>query len=499
MPLVLAQLIAERARARRRRLLLHVARDDGRMAALAERARLLRSRSESHRPFRPGTACPTIGSSPERADRQPPHRRPDPAGGGAAREQPAVVLTTVNALLQRVPPREFFAQVAESIARRPAHGRSTGCVQLSRPQRLPARRHGLRGRRVRRARRHRRRVSARAAQPVRLDFFGDTLERSALRSADAAHVGKSEQLDLKPISEVLLDDQMPMQRFRTRLSRACSARSAPTTRSTRRSAPGAAIPAWSTGCRCSTSGWRRCSTICRTRRGQLRPSSRRGRRRAARPDRRFLRGAREDLRRPTLRGAALPAGAARRACSSTTTTGTSGWPNASVRALTPFAAAAGRRGGGALDRGPRPGRNFAAERADADANVFEAVGGARARRSRAQAARGDRRRSAPGARDRLATPAGRARARRARRNGRQPGRSCRRCRPTRGARRARPRAGLRDAALAVIAEQDILGDRLVRPRRKKRRAADVHRRGDQPGAATSSSMSITASAATTGS
>lgn len=28
---------------------------------------------------------------------------------------------------------------------------------------------------------------------------------------------------------------------------------------------GGPTPAWSTGCRCSTTGWRRCSTICQTR------------------------------------------------------------------------------------------------------------------------------------------------------------------------------------------------------------------------------------------
>ena len=42
-----------------------------------------------------------------------------------------------------------------------------------------------------------------------------------------------------------------------------SARPAPTTRSTNRSAPGGAMPAWSTGCRSITSGWKPCSTTCR--------------------------------------------------------------------------------------------------------------------------------------------------------------------------------------------------------------------------------------------
>ena len=45
------------------------------------------------------------------------------------------------------------------------------------------------------------------------------------------------------------------------LSRACSAPTPRRTRSTRRSATGGGWPGWSTGCRCSRTGWRRCSTI----------------------------------------------------------------------------------------------------------------------------------------------------------------------------------------------------------------------------------------------
>src|SRR5438874_12815801 len=55
-----------------------------------------------------------------------------------------------------------------------------------------------------------------ADQPVRLDFFGDTLE--SLRSFDPLtqrSTGTLEALTLRPVSEILLDDTA-IQRFRTR-------------------------------------------------------------------------------------------------------------------------------------------------------------------------------------------------------------------------------------------------------------------------------------------
>jgi transcription-repair coupling factor (superfamily II helicase) len=55
-----------------------------------------------------------------------------------------------------------------------------------------------------------------AAQPVRLDFFGDSVE--SLRSFDPLtqrSTGTLDRLELKPVSEVLLDESV-IQRFRTR-------------------------------------------------------------------------------------------------------------------------------------------------------------------------------------------------------------------------------------------------------------------------------------------
>ena len=101
-----------------------------------------------------------------------------------------------------------------------------------------------------------------AAEPLRLDFFGDTLE--SLRSFDPLTQRSTGTLDesaLRPVSEVLLDDAGDPAAS-ARATASSSARPAPTTRSTNRSAPGGAMPAWSIGCRSITSGWRPCSTTC---------------------------------------------------------------------------------------------------------------------------------------------------------------------------------------------------------------------------------------------
>ena len=91
-----------------------------------------------------------------------------------------------------------------------------------------------------------------AAQPMRLDFFGDTLE--SIRSFDPLTQRSTGALDeavLRPVSEVLLDDAA-IQPLPLALPRAVRRRRRPTTRSTNRSAPGGAMPAWSIGCRSIT-------------------------------------------------------------------------------------------------------------------------------------------------------------------------------------------------------------------------------------------------------
>ena len=103
------------------------------------------------------------------------------------------------------------------------------------------------------------------SSPVRLDFVGDTLEHIKAFDPETQRTGKIVQkLTLMPISEVAFGEEAE-KRFRRGYVETFGPAPA-TTRSTRRSAPASATPAWSIGCRCSTSAWRRCSTTCRRRR-----------------------------------------------------------------------------------------------------------------------------------------------------------------------------------------------------------------------------------------
>ena len=103
------------------------------------------------------------------------------------RDKPAVLLTTVNAVLQRVPSKDQIAQ-AGAVGRARQRAGDGGRDPLAGAERLPAQRDGARARRIRGARRHPRPVRAGhgAAGAARL------LRRHAgkhpqLRSRDAAH------------------------------------------------------------------------------------------------------------------------------------------------------------------------------------------------------------------------------------------------------------------------------------------------------------------------
>ena len=101
------------------------------------------------------------------------------------------------------------------------------------------------------------------ADPVRLDLFGDTIELIRIfdpgtqRSAD-----RRQRLTLRPVSEVPLDPRRD-RALPLRLARAVRPAGGGRPDLPVDLATVGGIPAWSTGCRCSTSGWRRCSTICR--------------------------------------------------------------------------------------------------------------------------------------------------------------------------------------------------------------------------------------------
>jgi transcription-repair coupling factor (superfamily II helicase) len=211
--LILAQIIAQQEAKGTRRPLLHVARDDARMARLAEAFAFFAPQAEV-------LTIPAWDCLPY--DRVSPHRdivarridtltRLDgsgpPAGGW-------LVITTVNALLQRVPPRSalagraltgrpgdrldpqtlsgFFArngyERADTVGEPGEYALRGGLVDIYPPG---------------------------EDQPLRLDFFGDELE--SLRRFDPLTqrtIGTAEAFILKPVSEVFLDADT-IARFRT--------------------------------------------------------------------------------------------------------------------------------------------------------------------------------------------------------------------------------------------------------------------------------------------
>jgi transcription-repair coupling factor (superfamily II helicase) len=133
----------------------------------------------------------------------------DAAGG-----PPLIVLTTINAVLQRVPPHEFFAGAMQRLA----PGNAVGMANLI--ESLESLGYGRAGT-VTDPGQYAVRggildLYPPGADPVRLDFFGDTLE--SIRSFDPetqrSH-GRLEAMTLLPMSEAPLDEDA-RKRFRTR-------------------------------------------------------------------------------------------------------------------------------------------------------------------------------------------------------------------------------------------------------------------------------------------
>jgi len=134
---------------------------------------------------------------------------------GGNEQKPLVVLTTVNALLQRVPPRHLFDGRVLTLG-------PGGHIPLDRLQSFLRNNGYIRTDTVREPGEFAVRggivdlFPAGAAQPIRLDFFGDTLE--SLRSFDPLSQRSTGALDkfvLRPVSEILLDDAA-IERFRSR-------------------------------------------------------------------------------------------------------------------------------------------------------------------------------------------------------------------------------------------------------------------------------------------
>jgi transcription-repair coupling factor (superfamily II helicase) len=199
---------------------LHVCRDDGRMARFAEALQFFH-------PGLPVWTFPAWDCLPY--DRVSPNgeitsRRIDTLTSLGTRlaskaavnsPEPVFVLTTVNAVVQRVPPRSLFD------GRMLALGRG-GRIPLDRLQSFFRNNGYTRTDTVRDPGEFAIRggivdlYPSGATQPVRLDFFGDSVE--SLRSFDPLtqrSTGALERLELKPVSEVLLDEPA-IQRFRTR-------------------------------------------------------------------------------------------------------------------------------------------------------------------------------------------------------------------------------------------------------------------------------------------
>src|SRR5438105_5040020 len=192
---------------------LHVCRDDGRMARFA--AALAFFHPELDALTFPAWDCPP--SARVSTDNEIVSRRIDTltrlATGGD--DMPIVVLTTVNALVQRVPPRKLFD--GRVLALGPG-----GRIPLDRLQSFFRNNGYIRTDTVREPGEFAVRggivdlYPAGAAEPLRLDFFGDALE--SIRSFDPLNqrsTGNVEMAALRPVSEVLLDDTA-IRRFRSR-------------------------------------------------------------------------------------------------------------------------------------------------------------------------------------------------------------------------------------------------------------------------------------------
>ncbi len=194
--------------------ILHVCRDDGRMARLAAAISF----------FQPGLEILTLPAwDCLPYDRASPNaeivsRRVDTLtrlADAAAEAHRRIVLTTVNALVQRVPPRKLFRGRVLNLA-------VGGRIALDRLVSFLGQNGYGRTHTVREAGEFAVRggivdvFPSGATVPLRLDFFGDTLE--GIRSFDPLSQRSTGTIDgfaVQPMSEVLLDEQT-IHRFRTR-------------------------------------------------------------------------------------------------------------------------------------------------------------------------------------------------------------------------------------------------------------------------------------------
>ena len=196
---------------------LHVCRDDGRMARFAAALRFFHHGLDVLT-FPAWDCLPYDRVSPNgeitsrRIDTLTSLGTRFAASGPTA---PLFVLTTVNAVVQRVPPKKLFEGRVLTLG-------TGGRIPLDRLQSFFRNNGYTRTDTVREPGEFAIRggivdlYPSGASQPVRLDFFGDSAE--SLRSFDPLtqrSTGSLDKLELKPVSEVLLDESV-IHRFRTR-------------------------------------------------------------------------------------------------------------------------------------------------------------------------------------------------------------------------------------------------------------------------------------------
>ena len=302
------------------------------------------------------------------------------------------------------------------------------------------------------------------AAPVRLDFFGDTLEtirsfdpetqrttERAARARPRAHGGiPAHDRHHPPVPH--------------RLCRGSSARPRPTTCSTRRSARAAAPPAWSIGCRCSTIGWKRCSTICAGTPLAVEPLAEEAAHERLAQIADYYQARKDALDQAGAGAPYKPLPPGRLYLSE------GEWrdrlEHSALARLSPFAAPEGTTD--AVEIAAHAGRNFVAERSELGSNVFEAVKkhveGLQAARKRVVIALWSE-----GSRERMGhvlaehgllnlTPVA------------SWPQALALSRPEVALAVLGVETGFETDDVALISEQDILGERLVRPRRQSKRA-----------------------------
>jgi transcription-repair coupling factor (superfamily II helicase) len=222
-------LLVARRRAEIEAPIAHVCRDDARMARMAEALGFFAPEIEVLR-FPAWDCLPydRVSPNPEIiAERVATLTRLLEAG-----KRPRVLLTTINALVQKVPSSTVFAGATLSLAKggRVQPEKLTAFLEANGYHRTgTVMEHGeyaVRGGIIDL-------FPAGEPEPVRLDFFGDEIEDMRRFDTASQRSGKVvPALSLRPVGEGFLDEA--------------------------RLAPGGAIPAWSIGPACFTEPWCRC-------------------------------------------------------------------------------------------------------------------------------------------------------------------------------------------------------------------------------------------------